>query len=107
VIHKLYTIDGEFLNFCDDRPFGFTGIVEYGDGDKFWYLNGNAHREEGPAAIRANGSKYWITNGKYHRLDGAAIDLLDGYKEWYVDGNQVTELQCKLLYGVMRLKGML
>lgn len=33
-------------------------------GNKFWYLNGKLHREDGPAIERANGEKYWCINGK-------------------------------------------
>ena len=29
-----------------------------------WYLNGNLHREDGPAVEYTNGSKEWYLNGK-------------------------------------------
>jgi len=61
-------------------------IKEYANGDKFWYLNGNRHRENGPAIERSNGDKYWYKNGKCHREDGPAIKYLDGYKEYWHDG---------------------
>ena len=32
------------------------------DGTKHWYLNGNLHREDGPAIEYANGTKYWYLN---------------------------------------------
>ena len=34
------------------------------NGTKFWYLNDNLHREDGPAIEYANGDKYWYLNGK-------------------------------------------
>ena len=34
-------------------------------GTKFWYLNGQYHREDGPAIEYANGDKSWWLNGKY------------------------------------------
>jgi len=34
------------------------------NGDKFWYLNGKRHREDGPAIECSNGQKYWWINGK-------------------------------------------
>jgi hypothetical protein len=47
----------------DKMPVNFTGIVEYSDGDKEWYLNGERHREDGPACEDRDGSKYWYLNG--------------------------------------------
>jgi uncharacterized protein YgiM (DUF1202 family) len=37
-------------------------VVVYADGEKYWYLNGNLHREDGPAVERADGDKYWYLN---------------------------------------------
>ena len=34
------------------------------NGDKEWYLNGQLHREDGPAVEYANGDKYWYLNGQ-------------------------------------------
>ena len=36
----------------------------YDDGNKFWYLNGECHREDGPAVEYADGTKRWYLNGK-------------------------------------------
>ena len=33
------------------------------DGNKLWHLNGNLHREDGPALEWADGSKEWYLNG--------------------------------------------
>ena len=55
-------------------------------GTKRWYLNGELHREDGPAIEGLNGYKSWYLNGKLHREDGPAIEGLDGYKEWYLKG---------------------
>ena len=62
----------------------FTGIIEYSDG-----------------------SKQWLLKGKIHRLDGPAVELANRDKEWWVDGEQVTELEHKLLCNIMKLKGLL
>jgi len=44
---------------------GYEYIVdEYGN--KSWYINGNKHREDGPAIEWADGSKYWYINGNYY-----------------------------------------
>ena len=34
------------------------------DGTKMWYLNGELHREDGPAVESADGEKRWYLNGK-------------------------------------------
>jgi len=43
-------------------------------GNKFWYKNGELHREDGPAIEYANGNKFWYKNGELHREDGPAIE---------------------------------
>jgi len=64
------------------------------NGTKRWYLNGNLHRENGPAIEYADGTKCWYLNGKRHREDinpetgltCPAIEYANGYKEWYLNG---------------------
>ena len=36
----------------------------YNNGDKHWYLNGELHREGGPAIECNNGYKAWYLNGR-------------------------------------------
>ena len=43
------------------------------DGTRFWYLNGNLHREDGPAVEWADGGYEWWLNGEPHRVDGPAL----------------------------------
>ena len=68
----------------DKFPIKFTGIVVY-----------------------PNGSKHWVVDGNLHRIDGPAIESSNGTKEWCVDDKEVTELECKLLCDLMKLKGLL
>ena len=71
-----------------------TYTVEVRDnGDKCWYLNGNLHREDGPAAEFVDGTKEWFLNGNLHREDGPAIEWVDGTKSWYIDGKELTEAE--------------
>jgi antitoxin component YwqK of YwqJK toxin-antitoxin module len=65
-----------------------TYKVEVDDnGNKFWYLNGQLHREDGPAIEWADGTKKWFLNGKLHREDAPAIEWgVGGCKEWYLNG---------------------
>jgi hypothetical protein len=61
-------------------------VTVYANGDKLWRLNGEFHREDGPALEYSNGGKHWLLNGKYHREDGPAIDFINGDKCWYLNG---------------------
>jgi hypothetical protein len=68
-------------------------VKVWDNGDKFWYLNGKRHREDGPACEWANGNKEWRLNGKHHREDGPACELTNGHKEWWLNGKKLTEKQ--------------
>lgn len=61
------------------------------DGDRYWWLNGEWHREDGPAVEFANGSKQWYLNGYLHRKDGPAIESISGTKEWFLNGKRHRE----------------
>jgi hypothetical protein len=71
-----------------ELPTDFTGIAEYPNGAKAWFLNGKLHREDGPAWEYPNGTKEWWLNGKQHRVDGPAIEYPDGTKEWWLNGQR-------------------
>jgi hypothetical protein len=45
-------------------PQKYTGIVEWDNGTKAWYLKGFPHREDGPAVEYPNGEKRWYLNGE-------------------------------------------
>ena len=93
---KTYKVDvydngGEewYLNGQRHREGG--PAIERASGTKAWYLNGQRHREGGPAIERADGSKYWYLNDKLHREDGPAIEYVSGSKYWYLNGEQLSE----------------
>ena len=71
-------------------------VEVYSTGTKHWYLNGQYHREDGPAVEESNGSKYWYLNGKQHRDDGPAVEWSTGTKYWYLNGEEITEAEHKL-----------
>ena len=57
-------------------------VKVYGNGDKYWYINGKRHREDGPAYEGANGTKYWYLSGvkcteeeHYNKLNPKAKEL--------------------------------
>jgi hypothetical protein len=66
-------------------------MFESSDGSKEWYLNGELHREDGPAFEHSDGTKEWFLNGKLHREDGPAVEWPDGSKAWYLNGKRHRE----------------
>ena len=65
--------------------------IEYADGDKFWYQNGQLHRTDGPAVEWSDGTESWYQNGLRHRTDGPAVEYADGTKRWYINGVEMSE----------------
>ena len=61
------------------------------NGNKYWWLNGKLHREDGPAVEYADDHKRWYLNGERHREDGPAVEDADGTKEWYLNGIEYSE----------------
>ena len=80
-----------YLNGQQHREDG--PAVELANGGKEWYLNDKLHRVDGPACEYANGEKHWYLNGKRHREDGPAIEWADGDKEWYLNDKGLTEAE--------------
>jgi hypothetical protein len=68
-----------------------NGLIEYADGSKYWYVNGELHREDGPSIEAVDGSKHWYVNGKLHRKDGPAIEYNNGEKKWFLNDVEFTE----------------
>ena len=57
-----------------------------------WYNSKNElHRLDGPAIEWVDGSKEWWYNGNLHRLEGPAAEYKNGQKEWYIGGIKYTE----------------
>ena len=87
----------------DDKEWCLNGqlhredgpAVELSDGYKAWFLNGQLHREDGPAREWANGTKQWWLNGKLHREDGPAVECVNGDKQWWLNGKYYTEQEYK------------
>ena len=115
------------LTVDETVPPNFTGIAEWPDGSKQWYMdgklhrvdgparvwpngtkqwyfNGELHREDGPAWERADGSKTWCFNGKLHREDGPAWEGFEGRKEWWLNGKQFTQEEWKAEVSKLNLK---
>jgi hypothetical protein len=75
-------------------------------GSKVWQLNGEYHREDGPAFEKKNGYKSWWLNGQRHRTDGPAVVNHDGEKEWWLNGYYFEEEQwlTKVLFNKVDIK---
>ena len=66
-------------------------VIVHDNGDRFWYLNDELHREDGPAVELNNGNKEWWLNGERHREDGPACEWNTGNKYWFLNGGELTE----------------
>jgi len=88
--------DGDRYWYLNDELHREDGpAIECANGYKAWYLNGVRHREDGPAIECTSGYKAWCLNGKLHREDGPAIEHANGYKAWYLNDEFVTEEEHK------------
>ena len=67
-----------------------NGLIENAGGDKYWYINGKLHQEDGPAVEYAGGDKYWYINGKEVTKDEWLQWLKDGNSSLSI--NEVTRL---------------
>jgi len=63
--------------------------IEWVDGDKSWYHHGYLHRLNGSAVEKNNGDKYWYFRDQLHRLDGPAVEQSNGYKSWWYYGKRI------------------
>ncbi len=61
------------------------------NGIKEWHLNGQKHREDGPAIEYYDGTKFWFLNDQRHREDGPACEYVNGSKEWFLNDEELTE----------------
>lgn len=82
--NKLWYLNGELHR--EDGP-----AVECADEYREWWLNNKLHRADGPAVERADGTKVWYLDGQRHRADGPAVEFANGYKEWWLSGKRHRE----------------
>ena len=83
---KRWYLNGELHR--EDGP-----AVECTDGSSSCWIHGKLHREDGPAVEYARGDKEWFFNDKLHREDGPAVEYVNGTKLWYINGEELTEEQ--------------
>jgi len=71
-----------FVRYVRNDPNLIKKIWFYGNSNIFWSLNGNLHREDGPA-----------------------IEMKTGYKEWYLEGKKYyTEQEYWKALGNLKLR---
>jgi hypothetical protein len=92
--HAFSGVDGR-LHSVNDQP-----AVVYTDGTKWWYKQGQIHRDGGPAVVHPNGVEEWWQNNKRHRTGGPAVIYPDtaeiipelrGVKQHWDSGNMFQE----------------
>ena len=93
----------------DDMHNGFIYTDEIGTKRYYLYDGITLHNEHGPAVDYKNGSKYWYVNGERHREDGPAAIVFyeDGSMDeyFYFNGRQLFDL--KELERIVNLKAFL
>jgi hypothetical protein len=68
-----------------------NGLLTSPDGTKEWWKNGAIHRAgRDPAMIFTNGSKFWCIDGEIHRTDGPAAEFSNGKVAWYLNGDNLS-----------------
>ena len=101
--HQEWYLNGE--RHREDGP-----AVIYPDGTKEWYKNGKIHREDGPAYIENSGYKSWWENDELHREDGPAVIYSNGHQRWYLNGKDITKEvtlwfeECNLTYETLEFE---
>ena len=69
---------------------GFTGVTFVETLGKRYWVDGELHREDGPAWIWPDGTFEWYKKGVLHNDFGPAVIDIDGTFEYWVDGNEVS-----------------
>lgn len=77
-------VDGELHR--EDGP-----AIQWDSGDTEWYFQGRLHREDGPAVCSWTAGNFWYRHGVLHREDGPAIEYPSGARHWYRNGVQVSQ----------------
>lgn len=66
----------------DKYPGFFHSIKSFICGTPEWWVNGELHRENGPAKIMTDGTEIWYHKGKIHRDYEPAVINHDSFEYW-------------------------
>jgi len=72
---KKYTEDEHKAEMERRRATCYEVKVLDAGGNKFWYLGGERHREDGPACEWADGYNSWYLNGREYTEDGHTYQM--------------------------------
>lgn len=82
------------------RPTG--PCVIYNSGAVYFATNRTSvSRSNGPSVVCKNGAIDYFVDGLRSRTDGPAVIKEDGIKQYWVKGEQMSEIEFFLKYGVM------
>lgn len=85
------TIWSKGMSSQQSHRSGDLPAKEWTKGDKEWWVDGNLHRIDKPTCEYDFGvRRRWHVNGQPHREDGPAIDE-PARKEWWLDGKRYAE----------------
>jgi len=110
-IHEHPKFTGSLINENNNVLYVKNGVwhrdndlpaVEYSDGAKTWYKDGNCHRENAPANI-APDVEMWCVEGVKHRYDGPALTL-HGNQFYYINGKEYSEKDYNVKIRMLKLK---
>lgn len=51
----------------------------------------NKYKNKYKVKVYCSGTKGWYINGNLHRENGPAVEHLNGFKAWYLDGEPMTQ----------------
>ena len=91
-IYARYTIftmkNGDRLSYANGllNDVNQHAAVTRADGTKIHYIAGKISRVNGPAIISSNGDRYWVLNNELHRRNGPAVTLANGGSYCYILG---------------------
>jgi hypothetical protein len=71
---------------------------------RYMNINGDLHREDGPAYEHPNGAKAWWKDGRVHREDGPARIWPDGDLWYYLKGKSYTKEEWEVQVVKLKLK---
>ena len=60
---ELIKTSGVWFDYIIEAHPSFTGCLVDGKGVKRWFVDGQRHRENGPAVEWPDGTKFWFING--------------------------------------------
>ena len=78
-------------------PDNYSGIITMSENCEYHLLNGELHREDGPA-LKRYGYEEWCLNGERHRQDGPAVTYVSGKKEFWLFGKATEVVAFEMFY---------